>query len=279
MFCFPPRRILVAVDFSEPSARAYRAARVAARRFGARLEAVHCDAPLPPELSVYGSAAPSPSKRPELESKLRKLFPEADTLHILSGEPAPTILDLIRRRRPDLVVMGTHGNRGLGLAMLGSVAEAVLRRSPVPVLVTRKPLKTLKSVLAPIRDDRDAQSGLLAAALAAHAFKARLDVVNVVSDPADGVKAERFMSARLDELPKDVRRGVKPTIDVRVGRPIPEILRASLKRDLLVVVARPKSLLGDMILGTTAERLLRYSPIPLLAIPAPKRRGTVLLSL
>ena len=162
---------------------------------------------------------------------------------------------------------------------MGSVAETVVHRSPAPVLITRKPLRTLKSVLAPIRDDRDAQSGLLAAALVARAFKARLDVINVTSNPAAGVAAKRFMSERLDELPKDVQRDVKRAIEVVVGRPIPQILRASLSRDLLVVVARSKSLLGDMVLGTTAERLLRYAPVPILVIPAPKRRGTVLIAL
>lgn len=266
MFSFPPRRILVAVDFSEPSARAFRAARLAARRFGARIEAVHCDAPLPPDLPLRGAAARDASRRPGLESRLRRLFPGADALHVVDGEPAATILGLIRRRRPDLVVMGTRGTRRLG--RIGSVAEAVVRRSPAPVLVARKPLKALKSVLAPLRDDRDARSSLLAAALVARAFKARLDVLSVAPDPAAARRARRFMNKRIAELPDDLRRAVGPAIHFLAGRPLPEILRASLRSGLLVVVARPKSLLGDLLLGTTAERLLRRSPIPILLIPS-----------
>jgi nucleotide-binding universal stress UspA family protein len=54
---------------------------------------------------------------------------------IVSGDPASKILETIEAEGIDLVVMGTHGRKGLEHAIFGSVAENVVKKSPVPVLV------------------------------------------------------------------------------------------------------------------------------------------------
>ena len=54
---------------------------------------------------------------------------------IVSGEPATEILKLIESEDIDMVVMGTHGRKGMEHAIFGSVAENVVKKSPVPVLV------------------------------------------------------------------------------------------------------------------------------------------------
>lgn len=54
---------------------------------------------------------------------------------VVCGHPAPAILQAARDQRVDLILMTTHGRGALGRALLGSVAEAVLRRSDIPVLV------------------------------------------------------------------------------------------------------------------------------------------------
>jgi nucleotide-binding universal stress UspA family protein len=53
---------------------------------------------------------------------------------LLSGDPAPAILKTIASKNIDLVVMGSHGRKGLDETIFGSVAENVLKKSPVPVL-------------------------------------------------------------------------------------------------------------------------------------------------
>ena len=55
----------------------------------------------------------------------------------LGGPAADTIVRDARRQRADLIVLGTHGRRGLRRLVLGSDAEAVVRSSPVPVLLVR----------------------------------------------------------------------------------------------------------------------------------------------
>ena len=57
----------------------------------------------------------------------------------LGGTPADTILEVARRSSCDLIVMGTHGRRGLSHVLAGSVTESVLRRGTVPVLAVRRP--------------------------------------------------------------------------------------------------------------------------------------------
>lgn len=270
MFRFPPRRILVAIDFSEPSLFAFRAARQAAERFGARLEAVHCEPP--PEIE------PTDEERRRSAASVRRFFSGADAVHCARGNPTVVIPRLARDRRADLVVVGTHARKGSARLNAESVAEAILRRCAVPVLIARREFRAPARVLAPVRGDAGSRAALIAAGIVARAYRARLDVLHVTGRKGLEDPARVDLLAALDALPSAVARDAKPVVEVRRGSPLKEILRATRGRDLLVVAARPKSLIEDVLLGTTAERLARHSPIPLLAIPVPGGRGATLFS-
>ncbi|TVM14857.1 universal stress protein [Oceanidesulfovibrio indonesiensis] len=56
---------------------------------------------------------------------------------VVGGYPAETILDIAWQEKADLIVMGTHGHTGIQRLLLGSVAEKVVRSSPVPVFTVR----------------------------------------------------------------------------------------------------------------------------------------------
>jgi nucleotide-binding universal stress UspA family protein len=58
-------------------------------------------------------------------------------IEVATGQPAPTILQAAERVQADVIVMATHGRKGVDHFLLGSVAERVLRESPVPVLTVR----------------------------------------------------------------------------------------------------------------------------------------------
>ena len=68
--------------------------------------------------------------------RVRELAPETVPVEtaVLEGSPGQVIVDQAGRSGVDLVVMGTHGRGGIDRLLLGSVAEQVVRRSPVPVL-------------------------------------------------------------------------------------------------------------------------------------------------
>ncbi|MFT4975062.1 MAG: nucleotide-binding universal stress UspA family protein, partial [Myxococcota bacterium] len=57
--------------------------------------------------------------------------------HVIAGAPAAAILSVAERENVDMIVMGTHGRRGLRRLWAGSVAEEVLRKSPCPVTIVR----------------------------------------------------------------------------------------------------------------------------------------------
>ena len=57
----------------------------------------------------------------------------------VTGEPAAAIVEFARSENVDLIVMGTHGRTGFSRLLMGSVAEAVVRKAPCPVLTLKEP--------------------------------------------------------------------------------------------------------------------------------------------
>lgn len=74
----------------------------------------------------------------ELETMAREHGLEIER-HIEAGKPAQTIVNTAANEDIDHIVMGSHGRKGVSRLLLGSVAETVVRRSPVPVTVAREP--------------------------------------------------------------------------------------------------------------------------------------------
>ncbi len=72
------------------------------------------------------------------------------TTELLDGECVGCILELAQAKQADLIVVGSHGRSGVSRALLGSVAEGILRRSPIPVLVTHAPKKSASVTLVGI---------------------------------------------------------------------------------------------------------------------------------
>jgi nucleotide-binding universal stress UspA family protein len=81
----------------------------------------------------------------ELRTTHRDLLVETA---VLSGSPVEAILAELQRRDVDAVAVGTHGRRGLSHAFLGSVAERLVQRSPVPVFVVKEPMAARFSAVA-----------------------------------------------------------------------------------------------------------------------------------
>lgn len=135
------KHILVATDFAASSARALELGVEMARAFSAQLTLLHVwEIPIYPymDFMLNSDLVSSVEDRAlaqlqrTLES-LQKQLPNAQS-KLKTGEPWAGILEAVDELKPDLVVMGTHGHRGLNRALLGSVAEKLVRLCPVPVL-------------------------------------------------------------------------------------------------------------------------------------------------
>jgi nucleotide-binding universal stress UspA family protein len=140
------QRILSAVDFSETSTAAARRALELARATGAELVFLHAlHEPAFSYADGAGYLTPDLIEQFELEMQ-RRLDAWAQSLaepglrmrtRVVHGAPQTALVDAAKDERADLIVLGTHGRTGLGHLLLGSVAERVVRTSPVPVLTVR----------------------------------------------------------------------------------------------------------------------------------------------
>jgi nucleotide-binding universal stress UspA family protein len=134
-------RILVAMDFSVCSQAALRSAAMWRHRLKAQMFLVHA-------FQSPAAAPPSDRNLPKpLREKAERRVQAAlgvssanesiADLIFASGDPVEVILDQAKRLRADLIVLGTHGRRGLQRLVLGSVAESIVRRASCPVLVVK----------------------------------------------------------------------------------------------------------------------------------------------
>jgi nucleotide-binding universal stress UspA family protein len=143
------KRILCPIDFSDASRAALETACDLARRFDAKVALFHAY-PVPGYTFPDGSFVASAKMLDELADQAKRHLDEwkalAETAGVKEvetatavGEPAHEIVDFATRNRADLLVLGTHGRTGLSHALMGSVAERVVRKAPCPVLTVRPP--------------------------------------------------------------------------------------------------------------------------------------------
>ena len=145
------KKVLVATDFSQPSEAALAYGRELARTFGASLTLLHVvDNILTRAYGADGMVLADQGLQLEIEKGAQHevdalLFDEdrqalgAVGLVLTSNSPSAAIVFYARDAAIDLIVIGTHGRRGVSHLVMGSVAEKVVRTAPCPVLTVRHP--------------------------------------------------------------------------------------------------------------------------------------------
>ncbi len=147
--------LLVPHDFSAAAARAFALACELATLSGGRVLLLHVS-PIPSGLRRDSKIVPDDGTTPvrideymtgaarkKLEALLAERCQTGSVCAVAAeGDCADVILDEVREHKADVVVMGTHGRTGVKRLLLGSVAERVIRRADVPVLVVRDPTLT-----------------------------------------------------------------------------------------------------------------------------------------
>lgn len=138
------KNILAPLDFSACSKGAFEAAIAWAKHFAATVHVLHAYH-VPPIVLPDGGFALSQELNAKIDAAsqtalrvyLEQYASTGVTLkaHVHQAEPLEAILDVAEEVDADLIVMGTHGRSGVSRALLGSVAQKVLRASPVPVLI------------------------------------------------------------------------------------------------------------------------------------------------
>jgi len=144
------QRILVPVDGSPTSKAGLAEAIKLAKLIGARLRLLHVVDEMPYVMSIQGQAAISADVFSLLKEAGKKVLERARTqveqqdipvdtvlLEILSGRLCDKVAEQAREWSAELIVLGTHGRRGVGRMFLGSDAEQIVRTATVPVLLIR----------------------------------------------------------------------------------------------------------------------------------------------
>jgi universal stress protein E len=304
-----PERIVVAVDFTEPSlAAAAWIAQHYAR--GAELVLVHVLHVPPAPRFLEGRYASRDrlveSARAGAETRLRELSASVATglvwPEVRVGKPDEEIVRVATEYGAELVVVGRPATRSGVWARIGTTAQRVLRKSAVPVLLAsgmpaRAPSRLLVAV-----DDSDMTGMVLdSAARIAQRFSAEATVMHVVSVPlfSGGVTvggglalaedhwsrpddeederavhdAERWLAARL----RDVTNGDRMTPAVVSGpvRPSDAIVEEAERRgaELVVVGSSGAGAVPRLVFGSVAEGVLRGAPCPVLMVVPPADPG------
>ena len=139
------KRVLFPVDLSESSDKIVPYVQAVAERFGAQIHILFAARVFDHFTSIY---VPHPSinkfekelidgaekRLYEFVDQHFKEFPHTKT-SVVAGDPSEEVLNYIKEHEIDLVIMGTHGRKGMDKIIFGSVAERVVKSAPVPVMV------------------------------------------------------------------------------------------------------------------------------------------------
>ncbi|MBI4232852.1 MAG: universal stress protein [Chloroflexi bacterium] len=212
---------------------------------------------------------------------------------VVTGKPAQEILRFVQREGVDLLAMSTHGRSGLNRWAFGSVADWLLRASPVPVLLVRGEERKagttsngLSSILVPLDGSPLAEGvvPLVEALGAGLGLPVRL--LQVISEtalyPVAWPASEgMYFPDLLADLTEEARRylgqvaerlrskGLQVEIVVQPGNPANRIIAAANQRrgSLVVISTRGRSGFQRLVLGSVTDKVVRRSGRPVLVVP------------
>jgi nucleotide-binding universal stress UspA family protein len=293
------KQIICPVDFSESSVRALACAAAIARWYDAQLTVLHVVPTFESKQVRAEIVEPihlvTPMPRDQVLDEMSRflnlatLSPRANAL-AETGDPQATIIDQALSTRADLIVMGTHGRRGFKRLVLGSVAEAVLREAPCPVLTVPphapagvSDTVTFKRILCPIDFSPSALQALGFALDLARQSDGRVTLMRVVEwleeeEPRASAhfNVPEYRRYVVDDTQERLRNVVAEEsrtwveIDdlVVFGRAYREILRAAESKpaDLIVMGAQGRGGLGLALFGSTTQQVVRGAICPVLTV-------------
>jgi nucleotide-binding universal stress UspA family protein len=204
-------------------------------------------------------------------------------------EPEQAIADAARYNAADLVVMSTHGRGGLSRLLMGSVAESVVRRTTVPVLLVRgevpPPPSGLARILVPLDGSELAEAVLPLVTRLAGPFDFVIELIRAVEPLPAAALAEVSLhvqdltTVRVTEAERYLEkiaagleaRGLRVRAAVRVGMPVDVILHHGREAGagLVAMSTHGRSGLGRLLLGSVAERVVRNADVPVLLWKGP----------
>ena len=230
-----------------------------------------------------------------------------ENIHALRGRPFEEICRLARDRGIDLIVTSTRGNTGLKHLALGSTAERVVRYAPCPVLVVppvdlkkkadgrgKTPRRELRfgKILVPIDFSECSMKGLAYAKALAKQFGSKLVLLNSValqyyftSDeyarydwPLLMQQTEKASRNQMrDLIEKTDWDGIEVESSLQIGHAGQQICARAIDHNADVIVTSTHGTTGfkHILVGSTAEYVVRHAACPVLVVPGHERPSLV----
>jgi len=294
------QRILFPTDFFRCADQALDEALYLARRYRAELHMFHA-------IVLHAEDPHNPSHhfpdvdaiQARLEELAHKDMEAALTEHEATGvaikqvrtrgiSAADAIVGYAQENGIDLIVMGTHGRRGLGHVFLGSVAEEVLRFAPCPVLTIReseesRPAQDRSRVLAPVDFSEHSRNAVRHGLEIAALHGATLQLLHVIEDSIHPIFSltghgslfqlkpdlrEKCQGAIMEMLAEIAGPEVPLEVHVVAGHAARDIVRFADENgtDLIVIATHGWTGLSHLMMGSVAEKVVRRAPCPVLTL-------------
>ena len=296
------KNILVPIDFSEHSLKTLGFAQAIAKQFGAHLHLAHIYEPDIPITTVMAMPLSLPpvqvgqGVRRHLRDVAKRFGIEVrpGAIHAIEGRPFEEICRIARLEAIDLIVIATRGNTGLKHLLLGSTAERIVRYSPCPVLVVHPRQETEKRdvrfhrILVPVDFSACSLKGLKYARGLAKRFGSKLVLLNsvalqyyIASDeyarydlPLLMQQAEKVSRRQMRELILETAwDGIDVKPSLQIGHAGQQICARAAEDDADLIVTSTHGTTGfkHILLGSTAEYVVRHANRPVLVVPSHER--------
>jgi nucleotide-binding universal stress UspA family protein len=202
---------------------------------------------------------------------------------IVEGEPPETLVATALAREADLLVIGTHGRRGLKRLIMGGVAERVVATAPLPVLVVRRTCEPCRGeyrkILAPFDGSAFSRAALRQACRLAKADGGTVSAFYAIPRYEEMVGFVRSEGIR-ERLEREARKileeasvlaagqGVTAGGEIADGPASDRIVEAAkrLGSDLIAIGSHGHRGMDKILLGSTAERVIVNAPCPVLVV-------------
>jgi nucleotide-binding universal stress UspA family protein len=289
------KKILCPVDFFPASDAAVNYAAALAATYDAEVHLLHVLTPIAAGTYEFAIDTTDFMKKMEERSmeEMNRLTARLRASRIVmesqlrTGDVYDEIKGAIEDVKPDLIVMGTHGRRGVERWFMGSTTEKLLRHAPVPLVTIsatgEKSFNTprFRRILVTTDFSEGTADALAYAFSVAQENQSKVVLLHVLHDiPVDVPDKYRDSLVRgvvkqLEDLvPDEAKSWCEVATRVETGIPYQVILQAAQEEasDLLVMNIHGKGMLDRALLGSTAERVVRGASCPVMMIPSFKHK-------
>lgn len=285
------KNILFATDFSPAAEAALPYALGLAKKYGAKVHGLHVRFPatypiVGPEAMPQIIEAAEEQAKFEAQQMHELLAPVSHEVTITEGDLWPTLKEIVEKQNVDLVVMGTHGRKGVSRALLGSAAEEVFRKASCPVLTVGPHVShntehriAMKEILFATDFSPESLAALPFAVSMAQEHQSNLTLLNVTGKPEVGelVHAGQYVESTLRRLQALVPAGAElwcePKCRVEQGPEAEKIneVAIAIGADMIVLGVRsPQGGVGATthLLRSIAHEVIVSAQCPVLTVRA-----------